>query len=94
MTRMSSWYPLEVSISGEQPLGEVEQMLTEQLPHIGSLIPEIVSGPFYKGVTAIGKGTVTLSIIAECNEADYYVVQRSLNRAIQALFEQQGIKIM
>ena len=94
MTRMSSWYPLEVSISGEQPLGEVEQMLTEQLPHIGSLIPEIVSGPFYKGVTAIGKGTVTLSIIAECNEADYYVVQRSLNRAVQELFEQQGIKIM
>jgi len=94
MTRMNSWYPLEVSIPVEQPLAEVEQMLSEQLPHIGDSIQEIVSGPFYRGVVSIGKGTVTLSIIAECNEEDYFAVQRSLNRAIQELFEKQGIKIM
>ena len=34
------------------------------------------------------------SMIAECNEGDYFVVQRSLNRAIQELFEQNNIKIM
>ena len=42
----------------------------------------------------MGKGTVTLSIIAECNESDYYKVQRALNHALQSLFEENGIRIM
>ena len=66
MTRMNSWYPLEVSISADQPIDMVEALLREQLPLIGDTIPEILSGPYYKGVISIGKGIVTLSIIAEC----------------------------
>ena len=42
----------------------------------------------------MGRGTVTLSIVAECNEGDYFTIQRNLNRAVQELFEQNGIKIM
>ena len=42
----------------------------------------------------MGKGTVTLSIIAECSESDYYKVQRALNHALQKLFEENGNRIM
>ena len=94
MTRLNSWYPLEVSIAGDQDLGAVEKLLTERLPEIGKSIPEILSGPTYKGIVSMGKGTVTLSIIAECNESDYYKVQRALNHALQRLFEENGIRIM
>ena len=94
MTRMNSWYPLEVSISADQPIDMVEALLREQLPLIGDTIPEILSGPYYKGVISIGKGIVTLSIIAECNEGDYFVVQRALNRSIQELFAEHDINIM
>ena len=44
----------------------------KRLPEIGKSIPEILSGPTYKGIVSMGKGTVTLSIIAECSESDYY----------------------
>ena len=94
MTRKNSWSPLEVNVSSEQNLDEVEKLLAQQLPGIGKSIPEIVSGPFYKGVLAIGKGAMTLSIIAECNEEDYYKVQRALNRAVKELFEQNGIRML
>ena len=94
MTRKTSWYPLEVSVSCDQPLSRIEDILKEQLPQIGDSIPEIISGPYYRGTVSISKGAVTLSIVAECNEGDYFTVQRSLIHAIQDLFEKHSITIM
>ena len=94
MTRLNSWYPMEVSIAGDQDLSAVEKLLTEHLPEIGKSIPEILSGPTYKGIVSMGRGVVTLSIIAECNESDYFKVQRAMNHALQRLFEESSIRIM
>lgn len=92
-TRKNSWYALEVNISENEDLGKVEALLNERLPEIGRGIPEIISGPFYKGVVNIGKSTLALSIIAECVEDDYHQVQRRLNGAIAVLLEEAGISI-
>ena len=94
MTRKNSWYAMEIRIGGDQSLEEIEKLLTAQLPEIGRGIPEIISGPYYKGVIFVGNGMVTLSIIAECNEADYYRVQRALNREIRLLFENRHIPLL
>ena len=94
MTRLNSWYPMEVSIAGDQDLSAVEKLLAEHLPEIGKSIPEILSGPTYKGIVSMGRGVVTLSIIAECNESDYFKVQRAMNHALQRLFEESSIRIM
>ena len=94
MTRKNSWYPLEVSVSCDQSLTKIEDVLKEQLPQIGDSIPEIISGPYYRGIVSISRGAVTLSIVAECNEGDYFTVQRSLNHAIQDLFEKNSITVM
>ena len=71
----------------------MEALLKERLPRIGEDIPEIISGPFYKGVVNMGKSTLSLSIIAECVEDDYYQVQRKLNGAVAVLFDEAGISI-
>lgn len=92
-TRKNSWYALEVAISENENLGKVEALLKERLPGIGKDIPEIISGPFYKGVISMGKSTLGLSIIAECVEDDYHQVQRRLNGAIALLLEEAGISI-
>ena len=94
MTRKNSWYPMEINVSSEQSLVGIEKVLDENLPHIGESIPEILSGPYYKGITSMGRGALTLSIIAECDEADYYAVQRALNHAIQEMLEENGIKMV
>lgn len=94
LTRKNSWYLMEISISDDQSLDSIEAMLNEQLPRIGQSIPEIISGPYYKGVISFGHGSITLSIITECKEKNYLLVQRSVNRAILDLFTREGIKIL
>ena len=89
----SSARMLRQSISSEISIEELEQMLSRELPRIGDKIPAIVSGPTYKGVTQLGKGTMTISILTECKEADYHKVQRSVNRELQSLFKSNGISI-
>ena len=93
LTRKTSWCALEIGIPSSQPLHEVEAVLREQLPRIGRDNPEVLSGPFYKGIIALGRGSVTLSIIAECNEADIHSVQRWMYHAIQDLFSEKGIPL-
>ena len=60
---------------------------------IGKANQEVISGPFYKGIIALGRGSVTLSIIAECNEADIHSVQRWMYHTIQDLFSEKGIPL-
>ena len=43
---MNSWYPLEVSISSDRPLDQIEDMPKKKLPSIGESIPQVISGPY------------------------------------------------
>lgn len=94
MTRMNSWYPLELRVASDDSFTEVEELLRKELPGIGESIPEIITGPFYKGITGMSGNILTISIIAECNEADYHQVQRSLNSAIREMLDRNGVKLM
>ncbi len=93
MTRKNSWYAAELTLSADTPVGEIESILDSELPGIGGRISEIISGPVYKGIIRLGGGTMTLSIIAECNEVDYHTVQRELNRELQEMCERHGIRL-
>ena len=89
---MNSWYSVDLKISADQPLDEIEAMLKKELPEIGKSIPEIIGGPYYKGVMQIGSIN-TLYIIAECKQENYRRVQRKLNHAILDLFNEHGYKL-
>ena len=56
-------------------------------------IPEIVEGPYYKGVTALSASSVDLLFIATVKEDDYYIAQRALNRELKLIFDENGINI-
>ena len=92
MSKMNSWYSLDLKVPSDQPLKKIEAMLELELPRVGEAIPEIISGPYYKGVMAIGN-VHTLYIIAECKQSNYRKVQRELNHSILGLFEEHGYKI-
>ena len=94
MSRENSWCNLEIKISTERGLKEIEPILIEQLPKIGQNIQGILRGPIYRGITMLVAGGVTISIGAECNEADFSRIQRELNHAIQDLFDENGIQIL
>lgn len=93
MTRLNSWYPVEVRIPRTQPLDVVEAMLKEELPKIGERNKEIISGPYYYGILKMEKDSVTLSILAECREENYHHVQRLLNKELYNLFKSNEIPL-
>ena len=93
MTRMNSWIPIEIKVSADQSLPEIEKMLDEELPKIGKANPKILGGPYYYGVLGFDKGSVRLSIMTECREEDYYNVERSLYKSLYELFKKQNVMI-
>ncbi len=94
LTRMNSWYTMEIKVPNDVPINDLEAMLNEELPKISKRIPEIINGPEYKGVINIGNGFMTILIIAEYDEDDYYRVQRKMNREIMILFNEKHIKVL
>ncbi|MBR2854738.1 MAG: mechanosensitive ion channel [Clostridia bacterium] len=96
-TRKNSWYAAEFGIPFEQ-IKETEEMLLKGLPEIGKKIPEIISGPYYKGIESFafsaGKSVAKILIIAECSEHDYRYVQHELNHALAMMFGENNIPMM
>lgn len=91
MTRFNSWYAMELNIASAYPLEKMEKLLQKELPAIGERMEEIISGPVYKGVEAIGKGSFRVIILAECREDNFRWVQRQLNREIRLLLDREEI---
>ena len=94
MTRKNSWYAAELNMSVNVEIDRVREIFEAELPGIGEQIPEIISGPYYRGVIRFGAGSVVISVIAECNEEDYYRVQRRLNVELQRLCERSGLILL
>lgn len=90
MSKMNSWFTLEIKIRPDVPLLELEKLLEQELPEIGKRIPKIVSGPFYKGVWDFDFYQKVLHITYECPELNYRTVRRELNHEIIVLLEKNG----
>ena len=82
-----------ISIEYGESLQRVELVIRDNLESIRKAIPQIVEGPFYKGVDALGESSVDLLFMANCKEEDIYIVQRALNRELKLLFDAHGISI-
>ena len=93
LTRMLSWYTLELKLPNTVSLPEVENVLTRELPLIKERIPEIETIPTYNGLISMDGGILTVSITAECDEDNYFRVERKLNRELLLLFERTGIPL-
>ena len=82
-----------VAIDYRESIPRVELIIKNNLDKIRSAIPEIVDGPYYKGVDSLGEASVNLLFIATVKETDYYVVQRALNREVKMLFDANNVSI-
>ena len=92
MTHLNSWCSVEVTISREESMDRMEQLLEQELPQIGQKITGIISGPYYKGVLSFGQKGRTISITAECKEKDFHRVQRQLTGELNRIFDEGQVK--
>lgn len=93
MTNQLSLATVDMSIEYGESLERVEAILNDNLPKIKEAIPQIVEGPFYKGVSALGDSSVNLKFIARCEETAKYQVERDMNRQFKLLFDKHNINI-
>ena len=93
MSKMNTWYTMEIRVPMDTPILEIEAMMETELPEIAARIPEILSGPYYKGIWSVGGG-LTLAISCECEEEKCRQVRRKLNREILLLFNKYGYKLL
>ena len=82
-----------IGIEYGKPIQEVEAVIKDNIERIKNNIPEIVEGPFYKGVDELGESSVNLLFMAKCKEEDIYIVKRALNRELKIVFDENGISV-
>ncbi len=93
MTNELSCAICDVDIEYNESLERVEKVIEENLDVIKEKIPDIVDGPYYKGVVQLGAHGVTLRLIAQCKEDAKFQTQRDMNRQIKLLFDANDIGI-
>ena len=82
-----------IGIEYGKSIPEVEKVIKDNLDRIKANIPEIVEGPFYKGVDELAESSVNLLFMAKCKEEDIYMVKRALNRELKIMFDENGINV-
>ncbi|MBU1145850.1 MAG: mechanosensitive ion channel family protein [Firmicutes bacterium] len=82
-----------ISISYQEDILRVEEVLKNNLHLIKNKIPDIVEGPYYRGVEELGESSVVLRIFARTKESKRHQVLRDLNREMKVLFDQNNIQI-
>jgi len=83
----------DISISYSEDIERVEKIIKEHLDDMKVKIPEIIEGPFYKGVQSLGESSVVLRIYARTDETKKGQVTRDLNKYMKILFDKEGIEI-
>ena len=88
-----SWIFINLTISVTQPLDEIEKMLDRELPEIGNQIPDIISGPFYFGISEIGYHWIKICVAATCQQNDANRLKSELNHHLYDIFDKNGFKL-
>ena len=93
MTDQLSLAICDIGIEYGESLERVEAILKEKLPKVKEAIPDIIDGPFYKGVAELGDSAVVIRFVANCDEGAKYQVERDMNRQFKLLFDENNINI-
>ena len=68
-------------------------MLNRRLPEVRRAIPEILSGPYYRGIRDMVRGNMTVSVSAECDQQNYNTIQRGMTREIWRIMHEEGFPL-
>ena len=93
MSKESSMVFINLTLSGNQPIDEIEKMLDRELPKIGEKTPGIIRGPFYVGISEIGYHWIKICFSAVCQQNDVNSLKSNLNHQLYDLFNDNGFQL-
>jgi small conductance mechanosensitive channel len=83
----------DISIAYDEDIERVEKIILANIEDIKKRIPDIVEGPFYRGVQSLSESSIVIRIYAKTDELKKYQVTRDLNKEMKLLFDRNGIQI-
>lgn len=83
----------DISIAYEEDIERVEKIIKDNIEDLKKRIPDIVEGPFYRGVQSLSDSAVIIRMYARTEELKKYQVTRDLNKEMKLLFDRNDIKI-
>ncbi len=83
----------DISISYDEDINRVEKIILGHIEELKKRIPDIVEGPYYRGVQSLSDSSVVLRMYARTDELKKYQVTRDLNKEMKLLFDRNGIQI-
>ncbi|MFA6644858.1 MAG: mechanosensitive ion channel family protein [Bacilli bacterium] len=83
----------DISIAYDEDIERVEKIILANIEDLKKRIPDIVEGPFYRGVQSLSDSSVVIRMYARTDELKKYQVTRDLNKEMKLLFDRNGIQI-
>lgn len=83
----------DIPVAFEEDIEKIEKIIIANLEEIKKKIPDIVEGPFYRGVQEISDSGLVVRVFAKTDELKKYQVARDLNKEMKLLFDRNNIEI-
>lgn len=83
----------DIPVAFEEDIEKIEKIIIANLKEIKKKIPDIVEGPFYRGVQEISDSGLVVRVFAKTDELKKYQVARDLNKEMKLLFDRNNIEI-
>ena len=93
MSRLRSVASVTLSVSYNEDVERVEALILEEIEAIKAKVPNIIEGPWYKGIDAISASSIDFLVVCFVNEDNRFQVTRDLNREFYLCFKKNDVQI-
>ena len=93
LTNELSVAAVEIGVDYSTPVEKLDKAVNDSLKDLQKLIPEIVEGPTYLGITELSDSAIFFKVIAKVKEEDRFAVQRSMLRFYKQVLDDNDIRI-
>ena len=93
MSRLRSVATVTLSVSYNEDVERVEALIIEEIEELKKNVPNIIDGPWYKGIDNISASSVDFLVMCFVMEENRFQVTRDLKREFYLCFKKNDIQI-
>ena len=82
-----------LSVSYNEDVERVEALIINEIEEIKKKVPNIIEGPWYKGIDNISASSIDFLVLAFTSEDNRFQVTRDLKREFYLLFKKNDVQI-
>ena len=93
MSRLRSVASVTLSVSYNEDVERVEALIINEIEELKTKIPNIIEGPWYKGIDNITASSIDFLVLCFVEETNRFQVTRDLKREFYLLFKKNNVQI-